>query len=164
MGLYLTITDDLYMIEAIIFQGQLPANLSFSNIEDTVNKAHILETVALELSWTSIFAVKFSFLFFFKTLVNRIRPMTILWQVVVAATTVAWVVGCLCAIMECPYFGANEKMCMHMQCLKFTCQRLIDQTVSCATSSRTVNLAIVLVVGDIVTDLAGICEWTDQIA
>ena len=115
MGLYLSITDDLYMIEAIMFQGQLPTNLSFSDIEDTVNKAHILETIALELSWTSIFAVKFSFLFFFKTLVNRIRPMTILWQFVVAATTVAWVVGCLCAIMECPYFGTNEKMCMRMK-------------------------------------------------
>ena len=118
MGLYLSITDDLYMIEAIIFQGQLPTDLSFSMIEETVNKAHILETIALELSWTSIFAVKFSFLFFLKTLVSRIRPMTMLWQAVVAATTVAWVVGCLCAIMECPYFGTNEKMCMRISFLE----------------------------------------------
>ena len=110
------------MIEAIMFQGQLPTNLSFQMVEETVNKAHILETIALELSWTSIFAVKFSFLFFFKTLVNRIRLMTILWQAVVAATTVAWVVGCLCAIMECPYFGASEKMRMSISFLETTCQ------------------------------------------
>ena len=111
MGLYLSLTDTLYMLEAIIFQGQLPSNFTLQGIEKTVSRAHDLETIALELSWTSIFAVKFSFLFFFKTLVNRVRPMTILWQIVVGATTVAWLVGCLCAVMECPYFGKDERMC-----------------------------------------------------
>lgn len=110
MALYFSFMDSLYMIEAIIFQGQIPSELSFAAIEQTVSRAHVLETTALELSWTSIFAVKFSFLFFFKTLVSRIRPMTILWRIVVGVTAVAWVAGCLCVVMECPYF--DERMCM----------------------------------------------------
>ena len=97
------------MIEAIIFQGQIPSDLSFAAIEKTVSRAHVLETVALELSWTGIFAVKFSFLFFFKGLVSRIRPMTILWQAVAGSTAVALAVGCLCVVMECPYF--DDRMC-----------------------------------------------------
>lgn len=107
MGLYLSFMDSLYMIEAIIFQSQIPSDLSFAAIEQTVSRAHVLETIALELSWTSIFAVKFSFLFFYKTLVSRIRPMTILWRVVVGVTAVAWVAGGLCVVMECPYFDVR---------------------------------------------------------
>jgi len=115
MGLYLSFMDSLYMIEAIIFQGQIPSDLSFAAIAQTVSRAHVLETIALELSWTSIFAVKLSFLFFFKTLVNRIRPMTILWRVVVGVTAVAWAVGCVCVVMECPYF--DDRLCMGIKLL-----------------------------------------------
>ncbi|KAI9833210.1 MAG: hypothetical protein M1826_000123 [Phylliscum demangeonii] len=51
------------------------------------------------MTWTAIYAVKLSFLFFFRVLVERIRYMTIYWRVVLGSTIVAF---CLC-VLQCAF-------------------------------------------------------------
>ncbi|KAI9808055.1 MAG: hypothetical protein M1826_004372 [Phylliscum demangeonii] len=61
------------------------------------------------LSLTAVFAVKFSFLFFLRVLVERIRYMTIYWRVVLGATIVAFSL-CVCECpTECPHFTIQSR-------------------------------------------------------
>lgn len=64
--------------------------------------AQKLQYAAAFLLWTSIFSVKFSFLFFFRQLIRRIRAMIICWWVVFWVLIPAWIV-CACAhFASCP--------------------------------------------------------------
>ena len=68
---------------------------------------HKLEQTASVLLWISIFAVKFSFLFFFRNLIQRVRPLKIWWLVVVGITVVA---ACTCVplgFIACPDFSSS---------------------------------------------------------
>ncbi|KAI9799663.1 MAG: hypothetical protein M1826_005481 [Phylliscum demangeonii] len=88
------------------------------------------------MTWTAIYAVKLSFLFFFRVLVERIRYMTIYWRIVLGATMVAFGV-CVCeAAMECPYFDAESLHCAFGSGL-----------------TRTVTITAVAIVLDFLTDL-----------
>ncbi|KAI9833207.1 MAG: hypothetical protein M1826_000120 [Phylliscum demangeonii] len=66
---------------------------------------------SVSMAWTAIYAVKLSFLFFFRGLVARIRYMTIYWRVVLGATIVAFSL-CVCeSAFECPHFNAESLHC-----------------------------------------------------
>lgn len=52
-----------------------------------------IQHVFAVLYLTTIFAVKFSFLFFFRTLIRRLRAITLYWRVVSVITALAWVFG-----------------------------------------------------------------------
>ena len=45
----------------------------------------------LVVIWTSIFAIKFSFLWFFRLLVDRLRSFVIYWRVVVVVSILAYI-------------------------------------------------------------------------
>lgn len=66
---------------------------------------HKLEETASVLLWISIFAVKFAFLFFFRSLIQRVRPLEVWWFVVVGVMVLA---ACTCiplGFMVCPDFS-----------------------------------------------------------
>ncbi|KAI9829711.1 MAG: hypothetical protein M1826_005454 [Phylliscum demangeonii] len=66
---------------------------------------------SVSMAWTTIYAVKLSFLFFFRGLVARIRYMTVYWRVVLGATIVAFGL-CVCeSAIECPHFDAESLHC-----------------------------------------------------
>lgn len=68
---------------------------------------HKLEETASVLLWTSIFAVNFSFLFFFRSLIQRVRRLEIWWYVVVGIEVLA---ACTCiplGFMICPDFSSS---------------------------------------------------------
>ena len=63
----------------------------------------------LTLTWTTIFAVKLSFLFFFRQMVDRLKSVMIYWKVVVGITVVSY---CYCAagvFIACPKFGIEAR-------------------------------------------------------
>ena len=63
----------------------------------------------IPLSWAAIFAVKFSFICFFRTLVDRLRCMIIYWKIVVVVTAICF---CICASeagIECPHFDIKSR-------------------------------------------------------
>ncbi|KAL9133428.1 MAG: hypothetical protein Q9175_005391 [Cornicularia normoerica] len=68
---------------------------------------HKLEEAASVLLWISIFAVKFAFLFFFRSLIQRVRPLEVWWFVVVGVMVLA---ACTCiplGFMVCPDFSSS---------------------------------------------------------
>ena len=61
------------------------------------------------MTWSAIFCVKVSFLCFFRRLVDRLRPMLILWRTVAGLTTFSYVVIFCDLFVGCPHF--NIKAC-----------------------------------------------------
>ena len=61
------------------------------------------------MTWSAIFCVKASFLCFFRRLVDRLRPMLILWRTVAGLTTFSYIVIFCDLFVGCPDF--NIKAC-----------------------------------------------------
>ena len=63
----------------------------------------------LALTWTSIFAVKFAFLAFFRHLVDRVPALTLYWKVVLVITSVIYGF-CVCdAFISCSKLGIASR-------------------------------------------------------
>ena len=107
MGLYIQFMDGMYLGEATAM-GRIPEDATLAKIEELTLRFHVLNDVFLVLTWTSIFAVKFSFLFFFRSLIDRIRSMEVLWRYVTAVTFLSWVVCVIDSIVSCPYFDLRS--------------------------------------------------------
>lgn len=75
-----------------------------SFLQDSVIETKILTATSV-LLWTSIFCVKFSFLFFFRKLISRIRALQIYWCVVFAIVLATAVTSIGMSFFECAYFG-----------------------------------------------------------
>ena len=101
--------DSLYLVEAIT-EGQIPSGVDLLTIESEGIRMHKLSVVFLVLGWTAVFAVKFSFLFFFRALTSRVRHMEFLWRGVVAMTIIAWLACCITSVTGCPYFDERGSM------------------------------------------------------
>lgn len=71
---------------------------------------HKLVTVALILTWFSIVSVKFSYLFLFKRLIDRMPLMVIYWWVVAVFNGLISAYGAAVYIAACPDFY-NMKSC-----------------------------------------------------
>lgn len=83
----------------------------------------------LALLWAAIFAVKLSFLVLFKSLIRRLKGITVYWSFAVTITTI---VGCLCvtdSFMSCPHFNISARKIILLHPL-FVCTWLI---VYCST-------------------------------
>ncbi|KAL8877830.1 MAG: hypothetical protein Q9198_004230 [Flavoplaca austrocitrina] len=115
--MYSTLLDKLYLIFEM--SASLPDALSIGfSIEDLPKDSAFLRpvyeylkwiTINQALGWCSIVAVKFSFLFLFKKMLDRIPPMITYWWFVVAFTTIAWGYGFSTFFLNCPYYN-NPKI------------------------------------------------------
>jgi multisubunit Na+/H+ antiporter MnhC subunit len=61
-------------------------------------------TVALWMCWTAILASKFSFLFFFRRLIERIWGLNVYWWAVLVYNVLAGGYGFSVYYLSCPYF------------------------------------------------------------
>ncbi|KAI1175948.1 hypothetical protein F4777DRAFT_548558 [Nemania sp. FL0916] len=100
--------DSLYLIEALnkgvvfLFQEELPKILSIQK----------WSTISAFLIWTSVYLVKFTFLYFFHTLVQGMpRKITTFFWSTVCLTVVFWIYTVLDPIIICPHFGADAIKC-----------------------------------------------------
>lgn len=106
MGLLFAFTSSMYLLEALITDD---ANASIpADIFDQVKWFRKLSTAFLVLTFTTIFAVKFSFLFLFKALIRNVRKMKIYWWTVVVTTAVVWAFGVVEFFLPCPSFGPDS--------------------------------------------------------
>jgi len=60
--------------------------------------------VASALSWAAIYAVKFSFLLFFKKLVKKVRPLEVHWWVVFGVLLIGALTSIPMAVIICPHY------------------------------------------------------------
>ena len=91
MVLLFVFVDNLFLVEAL--EGNtIPADLPVNFL------AHVLDfeklvVGAMVLTWCAIISVKFSYLFLFRKLIDRIRPMILYWWVAVVYNALISIYG-----------------------------------------------------------------------
>ena len=100
-GTFFWLIPSLYTFAAVA-AGLEPVPLDYINAAiNTTNAAYAAEILA----WTTVFAVKLSFLFFFRHLIQRLRDLKILWWCVLIICIPVGIV-CICLpFIQCPYVG-----------------------------------------------------------
>lgn len=116
IGLLFAFISSMYLLEALITDDP---NASIPiDIIHQVEWFRALSTAFLVLTFTTIFAVKFSFLFLFKALIRNVRKMNIYWWIVVSTTVAVWAFGIVEFFLPCPTFGPKScKRRFVLQCV-----------------------------------------------
>lgn len=102
--------EDIYF-DMFLILGPGELVLQEAMAPDFVN--HILTYQQLAFSsevmcWVTIFAVKMSFLLFFRQLTDRLRALLTYWTVTVGIVVVSGIF-CICSIfISCPHFGVSS--------------------------------------------------------
>ena len=60
------------------------------------------------LAWTTIFFVKFAYLYFFRQLVDRVKPLIIYWRVVVVTAAISYPICIVSIYIACPKWGLES--------------------------------------------------------
>ena len=82
-----------------------PSQSAGTNLNAEVHRYKLLHITYEALVWTAIFAVKFSFLSFFRHIVDRIPSLMLHWKVVGVVNIVACAF-CVCfSFITCPFTG-----------------------------------------------------------
>ena len=80
----------------------------------------------LAVTWSAIFAVKFSFLAFFKTLVRRLQCITIYWRWVVGITAIVYALSVCDVFIPCPRFDLSAGKSLTFvwrRCRTYSCRQ-----------------------------------------
>ena len=104
-GVLYSSLDWMYTIEGVLTGSAIL--LPVASFLELSSRFHKRNTATLALTWTSIFSVKFSFLFFFRLLVQRVRIMVMFWWVATIATLVAWVFNIIAIFLPCLHFDVS---------------------------------------------------------
>lgn len=101
--MYSLTVDKMYLVQA--FSIGLPgADIPPDFLQQSYD-FHKWITVSLMLAWCAIIAVKFSFLFLFWKLIDRLQPLVIYWWVVTAFNIVVLGYGVSVYYVACPYYN-----------------------------------------------------------
>lgn len=104
LALFFAMLDDLYLAEALIYDTiDAIENIDFNSITQIAIRVQIYTTSYNIICISGIFAIKFSFLFFFRNILSRIRPLTIWWRCVTVYVAVAWAFSVGFSVYGCPY-------------------------------------------------------------
>ena len=102
VGVLFTFLDDLYTAEAYSLEDpSFVFTLGFINQSFNYHK---MVTIVLMLSWCAIGCVKLSYLFLFRRLIDRLRPMVIYWYIAVAFNLATIGYGIAVYYLACPYY------------------------------------------------------------
>ena len=63
----------------------------------------------LGLTWGSIFSFKFSILFFFKQLINRLDRIIAFWRITMVITIISFLCCIISFLTVCPHFGISDR-------------------------------------------------------
>ena len=108
VGLLMQFSETMYMNEEMKTTGLSTTKANWKSHMLQFNKT---SDAYLALTYTTLFSVKLSFLFFFRILVRRVRKMAIYWWVVFAIMIVAWPVSIVAAVaFSCPVFGITSSI------------------------------------------------------
>ena len=66
-----------------------------------INSYQKIYSSSASLLWTVVFAVKFAYLAFFRSLVNRLRPLIIYWRILVGLSAVSFPVCVISIYISC---------------------------------------------------------------
>ena len=109
IGLLVQFLDSMFLLQAHL-EDRVPPGTTQEEVDAATLKFHLYSDVFNSLSFTIVFAIKFSFLSFFKQLIRRIRKLEIYWWCVVGVAAVTWIAGFVGIYASCAYF--DERACM----------------------------------------------------
>lgn len=111
MALLFLFLNKMYLIGAA--EIQLPGVVLPLDFITQAYDFQKLAAVSLILTWCSIVSVKFSYLFLFRKLIHRMRPMLIYWWFVAVFNAIISVYGTTVYIAACPdfYSPKSSKSC-----------------------------------------------------
>lgn len=98
--------DELYLVGALQ-EGTPGISLPSDFISQAFDFGK-LSTVAQVLTWCSLASVKFSYLFLFKKLIDRIRPMIIYWWVTAVFNALTSLYIAAVYMVVCPYYYSTK--------------------------------------------------------
>lgn len=98
--------ERLYLVEALTLK--MPGAEIPPDFLQQAYAFHKWITITLMLSWSAIMSVKFSFLFLFRGLIQRIHAMVIYWWLVTGFNVVVLGYGLAVYYVACPYAHGPE--------------------------------------------------------
>ena len=112
----------------------------------------------IAVAWTTIFSIKFSFLFFFRRLIDRLKGFIVYWRVVVAFNIVAWALSVCHPFISCPRFDlsagkSGPSIVSGLQWLLICCTSALCTQGSLLTKG--IILAAIVIALDIVLEIMG---------
>ena len=131
------------------------------NIIQTATDSATYSIAAQVLSWTTIFAVKLSFIFYFRTLVQRLPWLMMWWRIVLAVCVPVAIVSICGTFIVCPYVGYSilGQSSAAMPLLK--ANRLAAHCLSTPDFVHRERIVLIYsVVSDIVTDVLSQTLWS----
>lgn len=102
MGVLFIFVDQMYLVGAAE-EGLTDIVLPSDFIQQAFDFQKYV-TVALVLTWCSIISVKYSYLFLFKRLINRIRPLLIYWWFTAIFNAMISIYGAIVYGVACPHY------------------------------------------------------------
>lgn len=108
--------ESLYWNEDLIYN---PAHIYYLLAEhvDVASRIYVNERLQYSYStilWTSIFAIKFAYLIFFRRLIDRITPLTTYWRVVLGITMVSFFICIVSIYVSCTNWGSQAGKNVHV--------------------------------------------------
>jgi hypothetical protein len=154
MGLLFNYIDNLFLIAALEYGApELFAELPKDWLED-VYSCEERSAISGMCAWGAIASVKFSFLFFFKRLIDRIQSMNRYWWLVFILNLATGGYGMAVYILSCPHFN-SPKICESYLYLASVSVADINvvQCIQGSAAGRVISYAISQMVLDIFTDI-----------
>ena len=102
-GLFLRMIPSLYLFAEVIQGHALPPP---DSLQEAIHDSTYASTGEV-LCWITIYAVKFSFLFYFRNLVRRLSRLTRLWWCSLVILTLVTFPSILGTFLVCPYVGSE---------------------------------------------------------
>ena len=106
------------------------------------------------IMWATVFSVKFSFLCFFRPLVNRLARLKIWWNCVTVSTALSWAFCTADVFIICPHFDLSARKCPRPKCCprpNFTGGCLV-QCANVTINHKAQPVSILVVCLDVLTD------------
>lgn len=151
-GLLFAFVNATYLDEALLTHSdvaEIPQDFLHQLLQ-----FHALSDAYLVLTYTSIFAVKASFLFLFRVLVRRVHKMVVFWWIALATTTVAWMVCVIAQFLPCLYFDVRaSKLILGALISNVALKCYAAACGANAQFPKTVGISAMSIILDMITDI-----------
>lgn len=101
-------SSSMYMIEMRTIENPSDETPSPQLIAELSRYSRLSNTY-IALLWSAIYSVKFSFLFFSRVLVRRLRTTVLYWRAISVVTIVTWAYAVVTVFMNCPHLGPGAR-------------------------------------------------------
>lgn len=110
--MYMEVIGPMYLSYALLIgaEGVVPP----AGWRNMSSEFHVWSSTCLTLGWLSFGAVKLSFLFFFKTLIDRLRPWLVYWWFIMISNAGILAYGSTIYFIGCPYFFDDRERMVYM--------------------------------------------------